>query len=423
MGIGQRAASVFREGGQQVSHVVVAGAGHAGGALVAYLRQYGFDGNVTLVGEEDALPYQRPPLSKGWLLGEVQLDDLLLRPADFYEKNGIALRLGHRITTIDRGERWVHLDTGENLRYDNLVIATGCSPARPPIPGADAAGVMMLRSVYDAERLRADIGPGSTLVIVGGGYIGLEVAASARSLGANVIVVECASRVLARVAHPAISSFLTDIHLRHGVQIETGRCVTRIDASSGHVHRVELDDGRLIPCDAVLIGVGGRPNDGIARAAGITCDDGIVVDLQARSSDPYVFAIGDVTRRPLPLYDRMARLESVPNAIEQAKQAASAITGRQAPAPEVPWQWSDQYDLKIQIAGYPFGADDVVMRAHPDTQTLALFHMKGDRLLSVETVNAHAEFMAGRQLIGRQARLDKVKLADLSLTMKQLMVP
>jgi 3-phenylpropionate/trans-cinnamate dioxygenase ferredoxin reductase subunit len=420
MGIGQRTA--FQRGGQ-VTHIVIAGAGHAGGAAAAFLRQYGFTGEITLVGDEQALPYQRPPLSKGWLLGEVQLEDVALRPAAFYEENRVALRLGCRIGRLDRGERCLYLDSGPGIHYDSLVIATGCSPIALPIPGAEAEGVMVLRSVLDAARLRTAIGPGTRLVIVGGGYVGLEVAASARSLGADVVVVERAPRVLARVAHPALSAFLTGVHARRGVQIETGRCVTRIDASGGVVRQVELDDGRPIPCDAVLVGVGGRPNDALARAAGLACEDGIVVDLQARTSDPHIFAIGDVTRRPLPLYERMARLESVPNAIEQARQAASAITGRAAPAPEVPWQWSDQYDLKIQIAGYPHDADDVVVRAGADGDTLALFHFGGARLLAVEAVNAPAEFMAGRQLIGRRAGIDKAKLADMSLTMKQLMNP
>jgi 3-phenylpropionate/trans-cinnamate dioxygenase ferredoxin reductase subunit len=414
---------VLQKGGDQVKHIVIAGAGHAGSAVSAYLRQYGFGGDITLVSEEDVLPYQRPPLSKAWLQGELQLEDALLRPAAFYDKNMIGLRLGRRITSLDRNDRTIHLDTGENIHYDGLIIATGCSPVKPSIPGVDAQGVMVLRDVRDAERLRAAIGPGRTLLIVGGGYIGLEVAASARALGSEVIVVECAARVLSRVAHPALSAFLTETHVRHGVRIETGRCVERIDASQGRVHQVQLDDGRLISCDAVLIGVGGRPNDGLARAAGLACDNGIVVDLQARTSDTHIFAIGDVTQRPLPLYERRARLESVPNAIEQAKQAASAITGHSAPPPEVPWQWSDQYHLKIQIAGYPFGADDVVTRKGPDGESLALFHFGGERLLAVEAVNAPAEFMAGRQLIGRKATPDKAKLADTSLSMKQLMFP
>jgi 3-phenylpropionate/trans-cinnamate dioxygenase ferredoxin reductase subunit len=280
---------------------------------------------------------------------------------------------------------------------------------------------MVLRTLADAARLRAAIGPGDTLVVVGGGYVGLEAAASARALGMDVVVVERAPRVLARVAHPVLSAMLARIHEGQGVRIETGRHVARIDSAGGCVVQVALDDGRLVPCGAVLVGVGGRPNDALARAAGLACVDGIVVDLQARTSDPQVFAIGDVTRRPLPLYGRMARLESVPNAIEQARQAACAIAGRPAPPPDVPWQWSDQYALKIQIAGYPYDADDVVVRGSPDGESLALFHFSGERLVAVEAVNAPAEFMAGRQLIGRGAGVDKARLADPSLTMKQVM--
>lgn len=416
-------ASAIQQQGDQVTHIVIAGAGHAGGAFAAYLRQYGHTGDITLVGDEDIPPYQRPPLSKGWLLGDLQSDDLELRPAAFYQENHIALRLGCRIAGLERDRRRLRLDTGAPLDYDKLVIATGCSPLRPPIPGADVGGVMVLRGVADAARLKAVLRAGSSLVIVGGGYIGLEVAASARALGVNVTIVERASRVLARVAHPAVSAFLSAVHARHGVRIETGRCVASIASAAGQVRGVELDDGREIAGDALLIGVGGRPNDGFAEAAGLACDDGIVVDLQARTSDPDIFAIGDVTRRPLPLYERMARLESVPNAVEQARQAACALTGRPAPAPDVPWQWSDQYDLKIQIAGYPHGADEVVVRGGAGGESLALFHFGGERLLAVEAINAPAEFMAGRQLIGRRAGLDKRRLTDLSLTMKQLMQP
>jgi 3-phenylpropionate/trans-cinnamate dioxygenase ferredoxin reductase subunit len=404
-----------------VSHVVIAGGGHAGGAVAAFLRQYGFDGDITLVGEEEFLPYQRPPLSKGWLLELMEAEHVELRPAAFYQENRIALRLGCRIAGIDRAARRLQLEDGESIGYDSLVLATGCSPLLPPIPGIDSEGVLTLRGVRDAERLKATIHAGAKVVIVGGGYIGLEVAASASMSGAQVTVVERAPRVLARVAHPALSELLTGVHAEHGVRIETGRCVARIVLHAGKVGAVVLDDGRELAADVVLIGVGGRPNDGLAQAAGLTCDDGIVVGLDARTSDPHIYAIGDVTRRPLPLYDCMARLESVPNAMEQAKQAASAITGRAAPAPEVPWQWSDQYGLKIQIAGYPIGADNVVLRGDVDAQMLALFHFQDERLLAVEAVNAPAEFMAGRQLIGRKGTLDKQRLMDMSLTMKQLM--
>jgi 3-phenylpropionate/trans-cinnamate dioxygenase ferredoxin reductase subunit len=402
------------------ARIVIVGAGHAGGAVAAFLRQYGFSGHLTLVGDEGALPYQRPPLSKGWLAGNVGMEDVELRPRAFYEENRIDLRLDRVVASMDRIEKRIRLDDGETIPYDILIIATGCCPIFPSIPGIETGGVLALRSAYDAARLKAAVSHGKTLAIVGGGYIGLEVAASARALGAHVVVVEREPRVLARVAHPIVSSFLARIHERHGVRIESARCVVRIGSTANKVDHVELDDGRTVVCDAVLIGVGGKPNDNLARAAGLDCDGGIVVDLQARTSDPDIFAIGDVTRRPMPLYDRMHRLESVPNAIEQAKQAACAITGRPAPAHEVPWQWSDQYDLRIQIAGYPFGADNVVLRGSPETEAFSLFHFSGDRLLAVEAVNSAPEFMTGRQLIGRNGNIDKRKLTDISLSMKQI---
>lgn len=404
-----------------MSHVVIVGTGHGGIAAAAFLRQYGFDGRITLIGEENAIPYQRPPLSKGWLLDTVQREDIALRPADFYQENGIELKLGQRVLSLDRSLRSLALDAGEKLSYDSLVLATGCCPVGPPIPGVDSEGVLMLRNVRDATRLKKMLGPKTRLVIIGGGYIGLEVAASARQLGGQVTVIERAERVLSRVAHPQLSTFLTRQHERHGVHIEVGRCVTSIDSVRGALREVTLDDGRRIACDAVLVGIGARPNDGLARDAGLACNDGVVVDHEARTSDRNIFAIGDMSRRPLPLYDRTARLESVPSATEQARQAACAITGRSSPPPEVPWQWSNQYDLKIQIAGYPFDADEVVVRAGLSGDSLALFHFRGERLLAVEAVNAPAEFMAGRQLIGRKAGLDKQQLQDLSLTMKQLM--
>lgn len=402
------------------AHVVILGAGHAGGTLAALLRQYGHQGPITLVGEEPIPPYQRPPLSKAWLKGEADAESLALKPLEFYAEHRIDFRPGVRAVKLERSARRVELSDGSSLSYDVLVIATGARAIALPIPGADLPGVMFLRTAADAEQLKATIGPGKTLAVVGGGYIGLEVAASGRALGAEVVVLEREERVLARVACKALSDFFTGYHEQHGVKFELGCSVVGFEGQ-GHVSGVKLADGRTIACDAVVVGVGATPNDEIAKDAGLECARGIVVDLEARTADPNVFAIGDVTHRPMPIYEgRMFRMESVPNALEQAKQAACAITGRPAPAGEVPWQWSDQYDLKLQIAGYAFDVDEIVIRGDPKTARFAVFHLKGNQLQSVEAINAPPEFMMGKMLIGNRKPVDKTKLADPSISMKEV---
>jgi 3-phenylpropionate/trans-cinnamate dioxygenase ferredoxin reductase subunit len=400
--------------------VVILGAGHAGGSAAAFLRQYGHQGPITLVGEEPLLPYQRPPLSKAWLKGEAGEEDLELRPPSFYAENDITVRLGVRATRIDREARQVALEDGEVLPYDALIIATGARARRLALPGGEMARTLELRTAADAEMLKAGIAPGKKLVIVGGGYVGLEVAASARALGAEVLVVEREPRILARVAGPALSDFFTAYHNKHGVRFELNAFVEALEGEGGRVTAVRLNDGRRIPCDLVLIGVGALPNQELAAEAGLPCEDGVVVDGEARTADPAIFAIGDVTRRPLPLYGRTARLESVPSALEQAKQAAAAITGHKPPPPEVPWFWSDQYDLKLQIAGLPYDCDEVLVRGDPGSARFAVFHMKGDLIQAVEAINAPAEFMGGKLLIGAQRPVSRERLADPAVSMKEV---
>jgi len=402
------------------AHVVILGAGHAGGTLAALLRQYGFAGPITMIGEEPIPPYQRPPLSKAWLKGEADADSLALKPLEFYREQAIDFRPGKRALALDRGAKRVRLDDDSEVSYDILVLATGARPIALSLPGAELKGVMFLRTAADAERLKASIGPGKRLAVVGGGYIGLEVAASGRALGAEVVVLEKEARLLARVANPTLSAFFKGYHEARGVTFELGCSVVGFEGRDGHVTGVRLADGRVVACDAVVVGVGAHPNQEIAAEAGLECARGVVVDLAARTSDPNVFAIGDVTRRPMPIYDRMFRPESVPSALEQAKQAACAITGRPAPAPEAPWNWSDQYDIKLQIAGLPFDADEVVVRGDPASARFAVFHLKGDQLQSVEAINAPPEFMMGKQLILSRRAVDKQKLADPSVSMKEV---
>ncbi|MFN3521164.1 MAG: NAD(P)/FAD-dependent oxidoreductase [Phenylobacterium sp.] len=402
------------------AHVVILGAGHAGGTAAALLRQYGHEGPITLIGEEPIAPYQRPPLSKAWLKGEADADSLALKPVEFYAENGIDFRPGVRGVSLDRGAKRLALSNGETVGYDVLILATGARPIALPIEGADLQGVLFLRTAEDAEKLKAALGPGKRLAVVGGGYIGLEAAASARALGAEAVVLEREPRLLARVACETLSTFFKTYHEAHGVAFELGAAVTAFRGENGRVTGVILSDGRVIDCDAALVGVGARPNDEIAEDSGLECARGVVVDLSARTSDPSIYAIGDVAHRPMPIYDRMFRMESVPNALEQAKQAACAITGRAPPPGETPWQWSDQYDIKLQIAGYPFDVDEVLVRGDPASGKFAVFHLKGDQVQAVEAINSPPEFMMGRQLIGNRRPVNRSKLADPSVSMKEV---
>jgi 3-phenylpropionate/trans-cinnamate dioxygenase ferredoxin reductase component len=400
--------------------VVIVGGGHAGGSAAAFLRQYGYEGPITVIGEEPIAPYQRPPLSKAWLKGEADADTLALRPESFYAEKTIALRLSTKAASIQRSAKTVTLEDGETVPYDTLILATGARARRLNLPGADLEGVQVLRSAADAEVLKLALGPGKRLAVVGGGYIGLEAAASARALGADAVVIEALPRILARSSCQALSDFFTDYHRAHGVDFELNAKIEGFEGKDGHVTGVRLADGRVIACDDVVVGIGIVPNDELARDAGLEAVDGVVVDETARTADPSVYAIGDVTHRPMPLYERMQRLESVANALEQARQAAAAIVGRPPPPHEVTWNWSDQYDIKLQVAGMPFDADDTLLRGDPAAAKFAVFHLRGSVIRAVEAVNAPAEFMAARQLIGSQKPIDRAKLADPAVSMKEV---
>ncbi|GAA0868311.1 FAD-dependent oxidoreductase [Brevundimonas basaltis] len=397
-----------------MSKVLIIGAGHAGGTAAALLRQYGHEGPIVLAGEEPAPPYQRPPLSKAWLKGEADLEALLLRPESFYAEQEIELRLGVTARAIDPAAKTVTFANGTVETYDALILATGSTARKLSLPGANRPDLLELRTLADAERLKAALGPGKRLAVVGGGYVGLEAAASARALGAEAVIIERMDRVLARVASEALSDFFTRYHREHGVEVLTSAEVTAFEDGG-----VRLGDGRLIEAEAVLVGVGAQACDQLARSAGLTCENGVIVDEAARTSDASIWAVGDVTFRPIPAHGGLRqRLESVPNALEQAKQAAASIAGRPAPAPEVPWFWSDQYDVKLQIAGLPAGADRQVLRGDPAAGSFAVFHLAGERIVCVEAVNAPAEFMAGRQMIGRGTAVNPCRLADPAVTMK-----
>jgi 3-phenylpropionate/trans-cinnamate dioxygenase ferredoxin reductase component len=401
--------------------VVIIGAGHAGGSLAALLRQYGWDGSIVLIGAESVPPYQRPPLSKAWLKGADDLAGVLLRPAAFYQTNRIDLRLENEATSIDRVAGTVRFASDAHIHYDHLILATGCHARQLPVPGHDLAGIVALRTIGDADRLKPLLHPGARIAIIGAGYIGLEVAASARTLGADVVVIERESRVLPRVASMPLADFFQRRHTAAGVRVILDAAVEAFEGTAGHVTAVHLADAGPVPCDAVLVGIGAAPNEALARAAGLACDNGIIVDLAARTSDAAIHAIGDCTQRPLPRYHRTGRLESVPNALEQAKQAAADLCGRPAPAPEVPWFWSDQYEVRLQIAGLPFAATETVVRGDPLAGSFAIFHLTADGTVqAVEAVNAPAEFMAGRMMIARYKQVISARLRDVSCSIREL---
>ena len=399
---------------------IIIGAGHGGGVLAANLRQNGYSGPITMIGEEPHPPYQRPPLSKGWLKGEVDEDGLLLRPRDWYAQSNIALRNSTRVIRVDRATKSVTLSTDEVLTYDTLVLATGARARRLSLPGSDLKGFLELRTIEDAEAIKARFQPGFRLAIIGGGYVGLEVAASARKLGVDVHVIEREDRLLARVAGPVLSDFFREVHEAHGVRFHFGAVVEGFDGLDGQVSGVRIAGAAVLQCDAVLVGIGAVPNDDLARDAGLACENGVIVDGQARTSDPDIFAIGDMTQRPMPLYGRSLRLESVPNALEQARQAAAAICGTAEPKSETPWFWSDQYDLKLQIAGIPFQVDQIVVRGDPATRKFAVFHLSQNRVQAVEAINAPPEFIVGRQWLASRREIDVLRLADVSIPMKEV---
>ncbi|MFN3910990.1 NAD(P)/FAD-dependent oxidoreductase [Hyphomonas sp.] len=405
---------------QDAKDIVVVGAGQAAAQAVQSLRAGGYTGSLTIVGDESALPYQRPPLSKAYMKGKFAEERLYFKPAAWYEDQKIEVLLGTRAVAIDRTKRSVELGHGGQLPYDALILATGSRPRPLPTPGANLNGVHDLRTLADVERLRPTMVAGRRMVIIGAGYIGLEAAAVARQMGLEVTVIEMAPRVLARVTSPVISEFYTAEHRRQGVTILTGTLISKLDGEAGDVTAAILADGTRIPADMVLAGIGILPNEELAREAGIACSNGILVDRDARTSDPGVFAAGDCASRPLVHFGRSGRLESVHNAIEQGKLAAAAILGQPRPAEDCPWFWSDQYDLKLQIAGLSQDHDTHVIRGDPETRKFAVFYLRNETLIAVDAVNSPPEFLASKKLIMTGAKLAPRVLSDTSTPMKDI---
>ena len=392
-------------------HLVIVGGGQAAAQAVQSLRQQNFAGAITLVGEEPHPPYQRPPLSKKYLAGEVTRERLFLRPASFYADKGVTLELGRRVEELALGTRRVRLDDGRTLSYDRLLLATGSRVRRLDVPGATLAGVHYLRTLADADAIVASLAPGARVLLVGAGYIGLEVAAVVRVRGHEVTVLEAADRVMSRTVSPEVAAFYDACHRAAGVVLHYGATVAAFRGAAS-VTVAETTDGRSFPCDVVIVGIGIVPNIELAAAAGLPCDNGIVVDEFARTADESVVAAGDCTNHPQPLLGRRVRLESVPNAVHQGKVAAGTLAGVPTAYSEVPWFWSDQYDLKLQIVGLSTGHDEVVLRGDPATRSFAAFYLEGGRLLAVDAVNSPREFAAGKKLVASRARIPREVLAN-----------
>lgn len=389
---------------------VIVGASHAGAQLVASLRQEKWAGEIVLIGNEAALPYQRPPLSKAYLAGKSTLDDLAIRSAEFYSKQEIQF-LDATVEAIDRSAGQLVLSTGESFGYDKLALCTGARARRLSAPGADLAGVLYLRTAADVELIREAARPGLRVVIVGGGYIGLETAASLRALGLEVTVLEATERVLKRVTAPDVSAFFDRIHREEGVIIRTGAMVEAL-AGDGQVREVILAGGESIPADLVIVGIGVEPNTELAAAAGLVVDNGVLIDSQARTSEPHIVAAGDCTSHDIPRYGRRIRLESVPSAGEQSKVAAATMCGKFKEIAALPWFWSDQYDLKLQIAGLNAGYDEVILSGDPSRdRDFTCFYLRNGELIAADCINRPRDFMFSKRAIADQAPVGRTELA------------
>ena len=408
--------------------ILIVGAGQAGAELAFALRQTGSTARIVIVGDEPFAPYQRPPLSKSYLAGKVDLAALYVKPKEAYDTANIELRTAVRAEHVDRSAKVVRLSDGSTILYDKLVFATGGRPRPLQAKGLDDAARLgnlhYLRTVADVDRIHRQFQPGFRMVLIGGGYVGLEVAAAAREHGMHVTVLEAMPRVLARVTVPEISAFYERVHREAGVEIRTSAVVSSVvtDESGDAVTAIVCSDGSTTPADVVVVGIGLLPNTELAERSGLEVKDGIVVDELTRTADPDVLAIGDCTRHPNVMYGRHVRLESVPNALEQARTAAATLCGQHRPHHAVPWFWSDQFDLKLQMVGLADGHDRLVLRGSTSTRSFSAFYMKEGRVIAADAVNRPQDFMIAKRLVAQQSMVDPSRLADESQPLKALAV-
>ena len=401
---------------------VIVGASHAGTQVAMRLRRLGWQGAIRLIGDEPHLPYHRPPLSKDYLKGLKTTDKILLHAEEAYAKSDIELMLDQRVISIDRDASSVGLRDGESIPYDKLILAIGSHPRKLPVSGAELEGVYYLRSATDVDRIRARAKTSGRAVIIGGGYIGLEVAASLRSLGVEVTLLEAQSRVLQRVTSKPVSQFFSDLHREEGVDIREGAQAEEIlgdETATG----VKLSSGEVIDATLVIVGIGIVPNTAIAEAAGLSINNGIEVNAQCRTSDPDILAAGDCASFVHPRYKRLLRLESVQNANDQGLVIAKTLCGEEASYDAVPWFWSDQYDVKLQIAGLAEDAETTVVRASPEEKRkLSVLYIKNNRLLAVDAMNNPRDFVMGKKLIAQETLLDLEKSADADVSLTDAVV-
>lgn len=407
------------------STAIIIGAGHAGGELAIALRNEGWEGRILLLGEEAHLPYHRPPLSKAYLAGSVEKSSLSIRPQMAYDKANVEFIGSVRVSRIDRANQRLELADGSQLAYDKLAIATGGRPRPLSVPNAAVAercaNLHYLRTLDDVEQIRAQLAPGKRLAIVGGGYIGLEVAASAIAQGLQVTVLEALPRVLQRVTAAELSAYYERKHREAGVDIRTGVQVADLEVTSDTVTAVLCADGSRLAADLVVVGIGLLANTELAAEAGLQVDNGILVDEHAQTSDPHIYAAGDCTNHPNALLGRRLRLESVPNALEQSRVAAANMAGKAKTYASVPWFWSDQYELKLKMVGLAEGFERLVLRGDPATDSFSAFYLKGDKVLAADTVNRPQDFIAAKRLVAEGIAVTAEQLADDGRPLKELL--
>jgi 3-phenylpropionate/trans-cinnamate dioxygenase ferredoxin reductase subunit len=405
-------------------HIVIVGAGQAGVMTAESLRSGGYAGAISLLGDEPHGPYHRPPLSKAWLAGEITEAQLVMRAPEMLAKKNITLRTGVSVAAIDRAAQSVQLTNGETLHYTGLVLATGSTPRSLPLPGMDAVNVLPLRSRDDASRIAEALShctqQSLPVVVIGGGFIGLEVAATARKKGLAVIVLEAAPRLLGRVLAPVLSDWYAALHRGHGVSVVLDARIAAVETANGLAVAIQMADGTSLPCGLVVLGVGVGANDALAREAGLATDRGIVVDACGRTADPLIVAAGDCTARRLD-DGSLLRLESVQNATEQAKSAAAALLGQDRPFVATPWFWSDQYDKKLQMAGLSGGADAWAVRGDMAGASFSVYHYRAGQLIAVDSVNAAKDHLQARKLLDARVSPTPGQAADVAFDLNSLL--